>query len=406
VLCLLAVLLGCTAPPVQGASAGQAPAACPGDAEIKGGHQTFALSLYAAIRGRDGNVSLSPLSISSVLGLAYEGARTTTREQMARVLCFPLDAEEFHHQVSGTRQALGRVSDSSGLRLDMANALWGQQGYRFLDTYQADLERYHASELRQVDFRGMPDSVRIIINTWIRDSTGGIIRDLVKQGMITAETRLVLTNAVYFKGSWAQGFDRRDTKTSSFLTPDGAGVPVDMMERTGDFAYLETPSVKVLDMPYAGDRVSMVVVLPGKKDGLPQVESSLGPSVLTRWMKQLETAPPVQVRVRLPRFTAAGEFDLSRTLAGMGMPSAFTPDADFSGMTGAKRLFIARVIHKALVEVNEEGTEAAAASAAIMTKSVPRVREFLADHPFLFLIRERSTGTILFMGRVAAPRRS
>ncbi len=126
-------------------------------------HQSFALSLYAVLRSRGGNVSLSPLSISSVLGLAYEGARTTTREQMARVLCFPLDGEEFHRSVSGSRQALGRVSESSGLRLDMANALWGQQGYRFLDAYQADLERYHASELRQVDFKGMPESVRIII---------------------------------------------------------------------------------------------------------------------------------------------------------------------------------------------------------------------------------------------------
>lgn len=396
-LVIVSLFVGCAA----GGAAGEHPAGPP---EKNAGPRSFAVSLYTAIKGGQGNLTFSPSSISSVLAMAYDGARGTTRGQMAAVLHFPLDSQPFHGSLAETATAAVRQPGQGGITLNTANALWGQSGYPFLQGFLNDLKTFHSSELRRVDFSGRTETARNAINGWVQEKTAGLIRDLIGPGVLTPDTRLVLTNAIYFKGLWAAQFSRQDTRTGRFILSSKDAADVDMMELTGDFRYLETADVKILEMPYAGDGLSMVVVLPATNGGLSKVEGSLSPSVLGKWMDDIEGANPVQVRVRLPRFKVSAEFDLSRTLSRMGMPEAFGAAADFSGMTGSRGLFISNVIHKAFVEVNEEGTEAAAASAVVMTKSMPMVREFHADHPFLFLIREHRTGSILFMGRVADPR--
>ncbi|HXK48728.1 MAG TPA: serpin family protein [Deltaproteobacteria bacterium] len=396
-LVIVSLFMGCAA----GGATGEHPAGPP---EGNDSPRSFAVFLYKALKVGQGNLTFSPSSISSVLAMAYDGARGTTREQMAAVLHFPLDSQRFHGFLTETATGSTRQPGQDGITLNTANALWGQSGYPFLQGFLNDLKTFHLSELRRVDFSGQTEAARSAINGWVQEKTAGLIRDLIGPGVLTPETRLVLTNAIYFKGLWAAQFSRQDTRTGRFILSSKDAADVDMMEQTGDFRYLETADMKILEMPYSGSRLSMVVVLPETKGGLSKVEGSLSPSVLGKWMDDIDGANPVQVRVRLPRFKVSAEFDLSRTLSRMGMPEAFGDAADFSGMTGSRGLFISNVIHKAFVEVNEEGTEAAAASAVIMTKSMHMVREFHADHPFLFLIREHRTGSILFMGRVTDPR--
>lgn len=368
------------------------------------GTQSFAANLYTTLMGRDGNLSFSPSSISSVLAMAYEGAKSSTRTQMAAVLHFPLDRRQFHSFLSENSTGIASLSGQPDIGLSFANALWGQTGYVFSQRFLSDLKQYHSSELRLADFSGQTETARGTINGWVEEKTGGIIRDLIKQGVITPDTRLVLINAIYFKGLWAAPFSRKNTRPGRFsLSPKKAST-VDMMDQTGDFRYLEAAGLRILELPYTGGGLSMLIILPVAKGDLSAAEQSISPSALGRWLDDLEERHPGQVHVRLPRFTVSSEFDLSRTLVSMGMPDAFGAGADFSGMTGSRELFIGAVVHKAFVEVNEEGTEAAAASAAIMTKSIPMVREFHADHPFLFLIKENRTGRVLFMGRVLDPK--
>ena len=364
----------------------------------------FAFSLYGSLKTTDGNLILSPSSISSVLAMAYEGAKRSTRTQMAQVLNFPLDRRQFHHQLSTGLVGAGSSSAQPGIRLSVANALWGQAGHVFLEGFLSDLKQYHCSELRVTDFSAQAETARREINLWAEEKTGGIIRDLITQGVITSDTRLVLTNAIHFKGLWSSPFARENTRPAPFFINPKKSLTVDMMDQTGDFRSLEADGAKVIEIPYAGKGHSMVVILPAEKGGLPDVESAFGPSTLETWMKDLFGRHPEQIHLRLPRFTMSAGFDLSGTLAGLGMPDAFDARADFSGMTGSRELFIGNVIHRASVEVDEEGSEAAAASAAVMTKSMPMTREFHADHPFIFLIRENQTGTVLFMGRVVDPR--
>jgi serpin B len=390
----------------QGRTSGLNPVPDPttGTGEATLGSNVFAVSLYAALSGQEGNLSFSPLSISSCLAMAYEGARGKTREEMARVLHFPRDRDKFHSSIPQPGAWISWSSGSLSPVLSMANALWGQQGYRFVPEFLQALRQYHASELRQVDFAGKTDGTRHTINRWVEEKTGGKIQELISQGVLGPDTKLVLTNAVYFKGSWVSRFLEKNTRPGIFSTGRGRSMTVAMMEQTSDFRYMEVEGASILEMPYAGGGLSMVVLLPKDTDGLFEFERSLSSSMIEQWMGRLLRKGTMKVHVRLPRFRVSSAFELGRTLSHMGMPTAFQSDADFSGMTGSRELFIGNVLHKAFVEVNEEGTEAAAASAAVMTKAALRVYDFTADHPFLFLILEHSTGNILFMGRLVDPK--
>ncbi len=291
----------------------------------------------------------------------------------------------------------------SGYELSVANALWAQKGYQFLRAFLNTTTTNYGAGLNQVDFVSATEAARKTINDWVEKKTEGKIKDLIKPGVFNTLTRLVLTNAIYFKGNWARQFEKVETKDSPFTVARDKNVTVPMMSQKAQFAYAETETLQLLELPYAGDQLSMVILLPKELDGLADLEKSLTPGSLRECLQGLRKQ---EVVVQVPRFKLTSEFSLARVLASMGMTDAFSREADFSGMTGDTELFISAVIHKAFVDVNEEGTEAAAATAVVMTlKSAPlRPPIFRADHPFLFLIRDNQSGSILFLGRVVNPR--
>jgi len=287
--------------------------------------------------------------------------------------------------------------------------LWAEQTYQFLAEYISTADRYYSAQTTNMDFVTKPDESRITINRWVEEQTEDKIKDLLPAGSIDPATRLVITNAIYFKGSWVKQFDEEKTTEENFRTGTGSTVRVPMMQRIDEdaiYGYAETDSLQVLSMPYesdSGKELSMLVLLP-KGDNLTAVGHSLDTDTLSDLQQSLTSR---QVMVYFPKFTMETKYSLPQTLSAMGMPTAFTGAADFSGMDGARDLFIDDVIHQAFVELNEEGTEAAAATAVVMKLSAMPVEEpvpvFRADHPFIFLIQDDDTGNILFMGRVTNP---
>jgi serpin B len=326
--------------------------------------------------------------------MTYAGARGETADQMKKVLHFPLPQETLHPAFS----ALASKTKPKECELTIANRLWGQTGYHFLDTFLTLTESAYRARLYQLDFAKQTEAARRTINDWVEDKTKQKIKELLKPGVLDRLTTLVLTNAIYFKGQWESRFKKEHTRDAPFTLLDGTKVNVPLMGQSAEFPHGRLQDLQVLELPYAGKELSMVIVLPDKADGLPAIEQSLTPSRLAAWLACCE---PSTLHVTLPRFTITTPLSLADTLAKMGMPAAFSGKADFSGMTGKRDLFISDVIHKAFVEVNEEGTEAAAATAVVMKRAAPP--NFTADHPFLFLIRDRRSGSILFMGRVLNP---
>ncbi len=363
----------------------------------------FSADLYTRLAAeKDGNLFFSPASISAALTLTYAGARGETAEEMAAVLHLPQPADAVHPAWAALLGAL--KSSDKGLTVSTANALWGQRGFGFDAGYVSLVGKYYGGGLREADYAADPDAAREEINGWVAANTANRIRDLLAPGEVTTDTRLVLANAVYFKGKWAKAFDPKDTRERDFRTSDGETVKVGMMHARESFEYAETNTVQVLEMPYRGDRFAMVVVLPRAADGLPAVEKALTAGTLDRWLGRLE---PAEVTTDLPRFESTAKLSkLTETLRAMGMIRAFGADADFSGLAPGRQLYLSFVVHKAFVEVDEEGTEAAAATGVGMAWggiSVLRERTFTADHPFLFFIRDTQSGVILFMGRFTGP---
>jgi serpin B len=367
------------------------------------GNAGFAINLYGEIRHREGNLFLSPYSISAALAMTSAGARRNTAAQMDQVLRFGLKGESLHATFSTLTDDLNEMGKQGDFELSVANALWGQQGFSFLDPFLDLNKKYYGAGLNLLDFQSDTEGARRTINNWVEKETKEKIKDLLKPGVLNAMTRLVLTNAIYFKGKWAQQFDAESTRDEDFWVTPEKSVKTPMMHQTEDFGYIETESFQALELPYEGDSLSMVVLLPRAKDGLPALEQALDADTLFDWLDRMTEQ---EVIVALPRFRVTSEFGLAAVLAAMGMEDAFSLEkADFSGMTGKKDLYISAVVHKAFVDVNEEGTEAAAATA--VTMMLTAVREmppvFRADHPFIFLIRDRGSGSLLFMGRLANP---
>jgi len=378
------------------------------DAVVKGNNQ-FALALYGRLAEKQGNLFFSPASLSTALAMTYAGAAGTTRTQMAEVLHFPVDGEPLHGSFEALLQVLNE--QAPGCRLQVANRLWGQQGFAFRSEYLQSTRESYGAELAQVDFRGDAEGVRKTINEWVEGKTGGKITDLLAPGTLHSLTRLVLTNAIYFKGDWDNQFKKEATRREPFFLSDDEQVEVSLMRQRRSFKYSEDAQVQVLELPYVGKALAMVVVLPREREGLAQLEEALTLDKLEGWLNRLMKR---EVQVFLPRFKMETGFSLKSTLESMGMKEAFSEEADFSRMveaagvmTDEDRLLISDVIHKAFVEVNEEGTEAAAATGVVMdvlatSAPMPPV-VFRADHPFLFLIRDSRTGSILFLGRVSNP---
>ncbi|MGA2171774.1 MAG: serpin family protein [Sedimentisphaerales bacterium] len=371
---------------------------------VVGGNNKFALELYGNLQSREGNLFLSPYSISTALAIAQAGARGATEQQMAKTLNFPttLGNEQFHKEFGAIIGQLNQAGAKGGFELVVANAMWGQKDYKFLPEFLTLVRTNYEGDLQQVDFAKQTEAARKTINDWVENKTKDKIKELIKPGTLDSMTRLVLTNAIYFKGKWATPFKPEQTQEAPFTLLSGEKVNVPMMHQTAHFGYMETDTIQVLELPYVNNDLSMVILLPKKPDGVNELEKGLTSETITGWLAGLRKR---EVQVYVPRFKLTSEFSLAETLSAMGMPDAFSTKADFSGITGNRDLFISAVVHKAYVEVNEEGTEAAAATGVAMklTAVAPPPPVFRADHPFVFLIRDNQTGSILFLGRTANP---
>ena len=367
------------------------------------GNKAFAFDLYEKLKEVEGNLFFSPYSISTALAMTYAGARGNTEKQMGTALHFTLDQKRFHPAFACLEAQLKAVQEKGDIELNIANALWAQEDYVFLREFLDLIQSNYGTVLNNVDFKRACEAARKQINTWVEQKTKDKIKDLIKPGVLNALTRLVLTNAIYFKGRWESQFKKSRTKESPFWLSIDKSVEVPMMTQKRQFRYMESDSLQILELPYVGDDLAMIVLLPRKVDGLAQLEADLSVENLNMWIGHLRKR---EVSVFLPKFKMTSQFRLSETLASMGMPDAFGRNADFSGIDGTKDLFISAVIHKAFVDVNEEGTEAAAATAAVISlTSAPSTPPptFRADHPFVFLIRDNRSGSILFLGRIINP---
>jgi len=371
------------------------------------GNSDFAFDLYRSLNKEDDNIFYSPYSMSLALAMTYAGARGESEQQMADTLDFILPQDRLHPAFNSLDIELSQRGegaqgkDGEGFRLNIVNAIWGQKDYEFLTTFLDALAENYGAGLRLLDFISAPDESRLTINNWVSDQTEGRIENLIPQGLINELTRLVLTNAIYFNAAWQYPFSEDITGDGPFYLLDRGEVIVPMMRQTESFGYAEGDGYQAVELPYDGGELSMVILLP-QSDQFEAFEGSLDAQRVEDVVKALETR---QVALTMPRFEFESSFSLKEALATMGMPVAFSGGADFSGMTGNRDLFIADVVHKAFVSVDEAGTEAAAATAVVMElTAVPEAPvEVTIDHPFIFLIRDIETGTILFVGRVVNP---
>jgi serpin B len=372
------------------------------------GSKQFAVDLYARLRqsNKGENIFFSPFSISTALAMTFAGARAQTAAEMAKVLHFTLPPDKLHPAYGSLLKAANDATESGGNTLAVANALWGQRGYEFLPSFLDLTRKIYGAGLNGVDFAKDCEGARGAINGWAEKQTLEKIKDLIPRGALRPETLLVLTNAIYFKGTWVTRFAKANTASLPFTLLGDQEIHVPLMHETALFGYAEDSDLQALELSYQGKKISMVVLLPKEKSGLSALEDKLSAS----WLDQrLGSMAEEKVSVYLPKFTTTLSFMLGETLKSMGMPLAFSGHADFSGMSAKPDLKISEVIHKAFVDVNEEGTEAAAATAVGMRRMViarpaKPIPEFRADHPFLFLIRDKTTGAILFLGRVMDPR--
>ena len=264
----------------------------------------------------------------------------------------------------------------------------------------------YGAGLRDADFAAQPDAERLKVNKWVEEQTKDKIKELLASGTVDADTRMILVNAIYFKGDWVNAFDKKATKPAVFTATDGTKTDAPLMFRKGTFSFYEGDGVQVLSMPYKGNDLSMIVALPTKIDGLPALEAKLDAKIFESWTKKL--SPTNDVMVSFPKFKTETNYSLGKTLIDMGMSNAFDKvAADFGGMHSAPdKLYLSLVVHKAFVDINEEGTEAAAATAVVMSRApspVTQTKTFRADHPFVFAIRHNASGAILFLGRVEKP---
>jgi serpin B len=371
------------------------------------GNSAFAFELYQALKGEGGNLFYSPYSISMALAMTYAGARGDTAQEMADTLGFLLEQERLHPAFNwldaelASRGEGAQGKDSEGFRLNIVNAIWGQKDYSFLPTFLDVLAENYGAGLRILDFISETEKSRVTINDWVSDQTEGRIKDLIPQGAIDALTRLVLTNAIYFNAAWEYPFDEDITANGPFYLLDGGQVSVPMMKQTESFGYAEGDGYQAIELLYDGDELSMVILLP-TSGNFESFEEGLQADKVRDILSDLQLT---EVALTMPEFEFDSDFSLKDTLAEMGMPIAFSGAADFSGMTGNPELAISDVLHKAFVSVDEAGTEAAAATAVIMRLTAvpqPPVPVTL-DRPFVFLIRDIETGSILFVGRVLNP---
>ncbi len=369
-------------------------------------NNAFAVDLYKQLRKKEGNIIFSPYSISTALSMAYAGARGETQKEMSEVLHFPIEQSILHPAFYLLQNHFKAIQKSGEIQLNIANSMWVQEDFHFLKEYLDLNKKYYGSSLYFADFIKTPDTARSKINKWVEKETNGRIKNLIDKTAINSLTRLVLCNAVYFKGDWFYKFDKGKTRKKDFWVSSDKSVKADMMSQKGKFKYMDYGDFKALSLPYKGKKLSMIIFLPKKVDGLQELEKKFNSDNMEKWIKKLKSSHEREIVVELPKFKALRKYRLSKELKEMGMKSAFSPEsANFSGMTGRRDLYISNVIHKAFINVDEEGSEAAAATAVVVkTRSIANMPlKFSADHPFVFFIRDEETGSILFLGRIVNP---
>ena len=370
--------------------------------QVASSNNQFAFELYSQLdRGND-NIFYSPYSIYSALAIVYEGANGKTADEIRSVFHFP-DADVLRSNFAEIYNSINEGASDYTLRT--GNALWVQKNYPLLKDYSSRVERYYGAKAANLDFAGETEKSRQTINSFIAAQTNNKIKELIAPGMLDPLTRLVITNAIYFKGTWKWQFDSSKTEEMDFRTLNGATVKAQMMfmepEKTS-FKYADTGKLQLLELPYKGDRLSMIIILP--RDNLKEAEDSLTSGKLSQYEGMMKRTKINAIY--LPKFKFNTAYTLNNYLQALGMRVPFTGDADFSGMTRAEKLMISLIVHKAFIEVNEEGTEAAAATGVIAEATSIRNEHtitFKADHPFIFIIKDNKTGSILFIGRVANP---
>ena len=381
-----------------------------GKADLAGlvdGNSAFTFDLYRALKGQDGNLLYSPHSISLALAMTYSGAVGQTESQMADTLGFSLPQDRLHAAFNALDLELAsRGEGGEGFMLNIVNAVWGQHGHPFREAFLDVLAESYGAGVRQADFVAAPEESRLAINDWVAENTEDRIRDLIPPDVISPLTRMVLTNAIYFNAPWTHPFVEANTRQRPFHLLDGSAADVPMMKTEEEFLYAAGDGYQAVDLPYAGDELAMTVLLPDR-GRFREFEDSLDSALVNRIMTGLEFR---YVKLDLPRFEFESQFRLGETLRAMGMSDAFDRGAsDFSDMDGRsclagdpECLYIREVVHKAFVSVYEAGTEAAAATAVMMQNesAPPSPVSVTVDRPFVFLIRDRATGTILFAGRV------
>lgn len=364
---------------------------------------SFALDLFKLYSEEKENIFFSPQSISMAMAMLYEGARGRTAEEIASVFYFPLNDQQRRQEFSSLYQLINRPDED--YRLHTANALWLAKDYPFEQEFLGVIEDYYHGKTELLDFINKPEDSRIIINSWIEEKTEKRIKEAIGPGILSEITRLVITNAIYFKGSWLFEFDKENTRQAAFYTAPGRETKVEMMQLLGEkFNYAETGNAQILELPYDGEGLSMIFILP-KDSRMEEVVNDLSRQNLQAWKESMEKR---EVRAYIPKFKMETSYDMKDDLSSMGMPTVFDYSADLSGITKKENLFVDKVIHKTFLEVDEEGTEAAAVTIIVAPLSVsidepPPIPVFRADRPFIFSIQDRESGLILFMGRMADP---
>ncbi len=370
------------------------------------GNNKFAFNLYHQVQGgtTGSNLFFSPFSISTAVAMVYAGARTETALQISQTLNFQ-QGEKFHIDYSQLLKELVEGAENK-IKLNIANGLWAQKDYKFLDSYFDFVKSNYRSELKNVDFTDNTEreNTRKEINVWVEQKTNDKIKDLLSQGDLNSMTRLVLVNAIYFYGNWEEPFNKQRTEPKDFTLLNGNKINIPFMTQRSNYKYYEDAKIQAIEIPYKDNKASMVIFLPKKNKWITEFENSFDYKYYQDIINALQSH---EVRLSVPKFQTTCKISLGTILSQMGMPLAFSSNADFSGMTGKKDLFISEVIHQAFIDVDEKGTEAAAATAVVMKMTSIRMPDepkiFNADHPFVFLIKDNTTGSILFMGKIMNP---
>lgn len=362
----------------------------------------FAIDLYKQYSSSDENIFFSPYSISTALAMTYEGAEGKTADEIKGVFHFP-ERSILRTGSDGIYQQLN--SGEKEYTLSTANALWAERTYQFLDSYLDVVNTYYHGEVTNLDFINNPESSRITINKWVEEQTREKIKNLLPAGVIDSLTRLVLTNAVYFKGDWMNKFKQESTRPGTFSVSKDEIIQTSMMHQRANFKYYENDLMQAIELPYKGNELSMIILLPTENN----IGIAEGNLTIDKFLQIKNALKDEEVDLTIPKFKFDTKYFMKDTLSAMGMPTAFDEfAADFSGMNGFPDLYISKVIHQAFIQTDEEGSEAAAATAVVMSKrgmspKLPNYKIFKADHPFVFLIQHRYTGNILFMGRLTRP---